>query len=274
MPKLSTQVDIAAELENAAAGLSATTERLEALRARVRGTGDHQEAARLAIAAVKLEQIYAPAPPAPPQTLAQKVEAALRQSVLPVNEIALQVGAPVVRVVATIRALGTRVYNVGTADRPRWSWVPGENIGIDELADLVERLITERPLGRQELQEATGVNSNRIGGALYRMQRERKRVINVGTAVRARYFLLPTSVATDRDIRAEVVRALESADQPLTREEIRDAVRARTIDVRETIRQLLADPTSGVVECGESRGGSFAVWTTVRAQRAKLEIRS
>lgn len=195
MPKNLTHGDIAAELENAAAALSVATERFQSLqeqllRTKARGTRDVAPQARAAIGAATGKLATPPAPPALPLT--QRIEGVLRHRIASVQEIAAELGSPVVRVVAIVRSLGRRVYNVGTEDRPRWTLVVGDETTNEDLAAALERLLRERPFYRDELREALGARDNRIGGAFNRLQRNRIKIMNIGTNAKARYLIAPS----------------------------------------------------------------------------------
>lgn len=132
-------------------------------------------------------------------TIVEQAELALRVSPRSIVELADAIGRAVGPVAAALRDLKTsgKVYNVGTEERPRWTWVVGDHSTPDELHAAVERLISERPMTHEEIVAATGARANRINGVLVRL-RDAKRVYNLGTANRARWFLLPPGAKVSR----------------------------------------------------------------------------
>lgn len=175
---------IEAALAEMAAEQTAAAERIAALRAELRlarGTADVTEAARAAAAP-------APAPPLP-----DRVEAALRAGIWSLDELCHEVRAPAGPVSAALKRARTarQVYNVGAEDRPRWTWVPGDAVETQALYAHVERLISERPFEFAELLAATGARRGRVSGAIVSFQHAGRRVLNLGTTAKARWFLLP-----------------------------------------------------------------------------------
>lgn len=212
-PPSAPSVPTAAELENAAAALSTVLERLGV--SLPRGTqNDLQKAARAAT-------IAAAAPPRPQEPpLAARVEAALRSGVHALDELAGEVRAPTGRVAAELKKhkQAGRVYNLGTEDRPRWTWVVGDDASPDELAEAVLRILRTTPMYRAELLAATGARDNRVGGAMRKIQRE-----GLGVVVdvspqsgdpqkhRARWFVLP---ANARKAAIKVNHGLPKSERP------------------------------------------------------------
>lgn len=182
--------EIDPEIENAAATLSALREQIDALAARLvtgaRGTRDvTREAAVAQAPALKT-------PPAP-ATLPERVEQLLRERVASLEEISRALGVPAGRASITLRAFGRQVHNVGSEDRPRWTWVIGDDGPTPELVALCERLLRERPMVTAELVAATGARTKRVDGALVQLQRRRVGLRNLGGRNRARWFVVPPS---------------------------------------------------------------------------------
>lgn len=74
---------------------------------------------------------------------------------------------------------------VKPARGPYWC---GDDGPTEELMVAVWRMLLDRPWTFQEILEATGARDNRIKGVIMRLQREGKRVVNVGTATKALWF--------------------------------------------------------------------------------------
>lgn len=184
--------------------IAARAERVEAERALklARGTGDvHEKAA----AAVR----HARGAPAP--SLAEKIEAVLRGPFAPLDlrAIAAAVQEPAGRVGAHLKKLrempcptrsrddandARQVYNLGTADDPRWIWVVGDETTPEELHAVVKKLVSSRPSGITfaELTAATGARRGRLSGRLVQLQRDGEPIRNVGSDERTyRWFLAP-----------------------------------------------------------------------------------
>jgi hypothetical protein len=165
---------------------------IEAARARVRvlarGTGDVTEAAAAA-ARVAAGEVRAAAEAQPDMYV--RIENALRRGPRTMDELVMDTGLAAGKVSAILRGMkqGSKVYNLGSEDRPRWIWVIGDNTPTSELSEIVERLITLRPMERAEIVEATGANPNRINGVLHRLQVAGKPVVNLGSMSRARWFM-------------------------------------------------------------------------------------
>jgi len=183
---------------------------IDALRKEVRfarGTGDVTEAAAQAAQAAHAA-LAAAARPAnePTQSLDERVEAALRQGIWSLADLCAAVRAPANPVNAVLkRARGQRkVFNVGTEDRPRWTWIIGDDTETQAVYAQVARLIAERPFEFAELLAATGARRGRVSGAIVDLQKKGRRVINRGTANRAQWFLLDRGTAAKRKNRKRV----------------------------------------------------------------------
>lgn len=69
--------------------------------------------------------------------------------------------------------------------------------------------------------------------------------------------------------------ALEQAAGPLSDRQLGELVTGKAILRRQARARLLADPTSGIVQCGRQSGGrkpSYPVWTRAKAEAAALAI--
>lgn len=80
-------------------------------------------------------------------------------------------------------------------------WV-GDEGPTDELMAAVWRLLLERPCRFQEILDATGARDNRVKGVIMRLQREGKRVVNLGDPVKALWFA-PSDEVLKRILRAK-----------------------------------------------------------------------
>lgn len=88
---------------------------------------------------------------------------------------------------------------VKPARGPYWC---GDEGPTEDLMGAVWRMVLDRPWTFQEILEATGARDNRVKGVIMRLQREGKRVVNVGTATRALWFA-PTDAVLQRIMRAK-----------------------------------------------------------------------
>lgn len=83
-----------------------------------------------------------------------------------------------------------RVFNVGSDVDPRWIWIVGDDATTEDLAAAVERMIRDRPMTFGELTAATGARRGRLSGVIVQMQRDGKKLRNVGGTERSfRWFL-------------------------------------------------------------------------------------
>lgn len=73
----------------------------------------------------------------------------------------------------------------------------GDEGPTPDLMATVQRMITARPMTFQEIKGETGARDNRIKGVLMRLQREGVRVVNMGTELRALWFI-PSDEALKR----------------------------------------------------------------------------
>lgn len=131
------------------------------------------------------------AAPAPARDPAAELETALREKPRSVAELARAVGQPAGHVSIAMRALkkAGRVYNIGTSDAPRWTWVIGDETSQPELAAAVTALIRDRPMTFGELMAATGARRGRVSGVIVGLQRGGAGIENRGDPRRARWFL-------------------------------------------------------------------------------------
>ena len=123
-------------------------------------------------------------------TLAQRVEQLLRQEIMTLDQLARELEVPAGKVVAVLREHKASVHNVGSEDRPRWTWKIGDQTPTRELTALVLRLITDQPMTTAELVQATGARASRVGGSIVEIQRSGAKVLDLGTGVRSRWFVL------------------------------------------------------------------------------------
>lgn len=168
-----TEPGLAGEIENIRATLAVAGERISELEAELklaRGTKD----------------ITRPRPP----TLAEAAEAALRERVLSLPELAKAIDSPSGRVSTVLQGFrqAKKIYNLGTEESPRWTWRVGDAAPPEVLNALVRRLINDQPLTTAELVAATGARPARVSGALVAIQRSGAPVMNLATTSRARWF--------------------------------------------------------------------------------------
>jgi hypothetical protein len=126
--------------------------------------------------------------------LYDRIEAALRAAPRSTEDLAGLVGSSAAKVTTLLEGMerSRKVYNLGTAKRPRWVWCIGDDADTDTLRATVAMLIRERPLELQEIVAATGLtNRNRISGVLVRLQVAELNVQNLGTRAHARWFIPP-----------------------------------------------------------------------------------
>lgn len=82
-------------------------------------------------------------------------------------------------------------------------WV-GDEGPTDELKTMIWRMLLDRPYRFREIVEATGAGENRIKGAIMALQREGKRVVNIGDPAKALWFA-PTDEVLKRILSAKKV---------------------------------------------------------------------
>lgn len=80
-------------------------------------------------------------------------------------------------------------------------WV-GDEGPTDELKMTVWRMVLDRPCLFREIVDATGAGENRIKGVIMALQREGKRVVNVGEPTKALWFA-PSDEVLKRILRAK-----------------------------------------------------------------------
>lgn len=128
-----------------------------------------------------------------PQT---QVERAIRGQSLNVAQISKATGLAAGKVSDRIKQLrqDRRVANTGSEDFPRWTLRIGDSTSTQQLTAEVKRLVIERPMTTQELVEITGARMSRVSGSLIHLQRTEDRLLNLGTARRAKWFLVSAGV--------------------------------------------------------------------------------
>lgn len=129
--------------------------------------------------------------------LLRRIEELLSERILSYHEIVEELGEGNGHLHSAFQAAVRRgqIYNVGDDARPRWSWVPGDEIATPQLNALIERLVRERPMSRADLELATGANPNRISRACTNLKEHG--VHNLGSERRALWFL-PSTLPTYR----------------------------------------------------------------------------
>lgn len=137
--------------------------------------------------------------PAEPETVAQKVETLLRIKPMGIAEVARTLHLAVGKITHEIKVarLAKKIYNVGQADDPRWTWRVGTDTSAKELQAAIIKLISETPLTFQQVCSATGARDSVVQGALVEIRRT-KTVYNMGTQKKGRWFMLPETAVTAR----------------------------------------------------------------------------
>ena len=97
------------------------------------------------------------------RTLSQRVEQQLRQEIMSLDQLSRELGAPSGRVVAVLRDNKGKVHNVGTQDRPRWTWKIGDQTPTRELWAVGDRRKADHPLNTAQRVGATGAPAGRAG---------------------------------------------------------------------------------------------------------------
>lgn len=169
------------------------------VRVRARGTSDLTAAATAAVAATPV-----PAAPAPARgdTLAARIETALRARPMTLSsvpglglssDLSVAVGARAVRINPVLQALrdDRKIYNIGSENHPIWTWILGDDDETGALIDYLEHLITIRPFTLRELIEVTGARRNRISGALVKLQVRGLKIENHGSTKVWRWYARP-----------------------------------------------------------------------------------
>lgn len=139
-------------------------------------------------------EIPVQAPSAQPAalTLRERICHALQKESLSIRDLAKELGEPLAAVSAEVKRLrqGRQVHNVGSEDYPVWNFKIGDGTTSNELRKHIERLISERPMTTAELADATGARIGRVGGQLGEIQYSGKQVVDLGTPLARRWFLI------------------------------------------------------------------------------------
>lgn len=169
--------------------LSADALRLEQLR---REQADLEKKLRLA----RGTQDFPRAEDAP---LPDRMELVLRSRPRSIEELARDLHEPVGKIAAALKPLRKNLFNVGTEGAPAWFWIVGDEAPTDQLNTAVAALVKFRPMRFPELMSATGARQGRVSGAIVAMQRDPKsRIVNLDTASRARWFIVPEGIQLSR----------------------------------------------------------------------------
>jgi hypothetical protein len=132
-------------------------------------------------------------------TLEARIELALRARPMSLEELARDVKEAVGRVSAALKPMRKRLYNAGTDSSPAWFWVVGDSASTGDVNAAVAALVRYKPMRFPELLAATGARQGRVSGAIVALQRDPKgRLVNLDTAMRARWFSLPDDVSVSR----------------------------------------------------------------------------
>jgi len=136
--------------------------------------------------------------PLPKSTTATRIELALRERVLTLDELAHAIGETASKTAAALRPLRKNLGNVGTPARARWIWRVGDRASPESLRASLLALITDQPLTTGELVAATGARASRVSGELVAIQRSGAQVLNLGTKQRHRWFVIPAGAGDAR----------------------------------------------------------------------------
>lgn len=126
-----------------------------------------------------------------PLTLAEQIEQILRREFMTTEQLSRAVGASVSKVSEALKSARPKVINLGSVDRPRWSWRVGSTAKPSELRNLIERLISYEPMEFRQIVNATGAREGLVQGHMVEIRKARKDVYDMGTPGRARWFILP-----------------------------------------------------------------------------------
>ena len=137
-----------------------------------------------------------PVPTSPRDQLRAKIEAALMKESLTPQKLAAAIAEPIETVIGELKALRSehKVYNVGMAESPCWTWRIGDHPRDSRLKPLVKRLIMERPMTARNLADATGASMTRVGGALVDLQRAENVIGLSGGGHTKLYFIISERV--------------------------------------------------------------------------------
>jgi hypothetical protein len=93
-----------------------------------------------------------------------RVEQVITDASLSADQISNLIGEPAPKVldVLSLLRVDERVFNMGTANHPRWTLRAGTKVSAQRLRVIVERLLAERPMSADELADATGATTNRV----------------------------------------------------------------------------------------------------------------
>jgi hypothetical protein len=103
--------------------------------------------------------------------LTDRVEAYLQAHVASTEEVARALGTSpnaIARVLRGPKGAG-RVVNVGDAERPRWTWILGDEGTTPDLQAAVLRLLRAQPMTMATVIAGTGAGVNRVKGVLMRL---------------------------------------------------------------------------------------------------------
>lgn len=125
------------------------------------------------------------------QPLPERIEIALRNGVLSFDGLLDVLECRPGNLTTALKDLRDRkaIYNIGTEDRPCWTWILGDEGSTQELIAKLEDLLSIRPFLTQELVDATGARRNRISGALVKLQMRGLPLENHGDRKIARWYL-------------------------------------------------------------------------------------
>jgi hypothetical protein len=129
-------------------------------------------------------------------TLEQRIEELLRAASLDVRKLAKTLREQEPKVQAAVKKLAGsgQVANVGSVERPIWTWRLGDKTSTAELNQVVMRLISERPMTTEELASVTGARFARVGGSVVCIQQSpefKERILDLGGGHGGVWFLLP-----------------------------------------------------------------------------------
>lgn len=177
--------EVVASLEHLEASLAQTARAIEELKARAGlARGTREVTLKVGVQEAKIE------------TLEERIAAVLGKASLDVRKLAKTLREPEadVRVAMKKLAGGGQVANVGSVERPIWTWRLGDKTSTTDLNQAVMRLISERPMTTEELAQVTGARYARVGGSIVSIQQNpefKERILDLGSGHGGVWFLLP-----------------------------------------------------------------------------------
>ncbi len=101
-------------------------------------------------------------------SMEQQIENVLRTGPKFTTDLAKMTNAPKEQIQELLQRLQheRKIYNIGTVDMPRWSWLIGDETETKELNQMIEILLRDTPMTQPELVCATGARGTRVYGGI------------------------------------------------------------------------------------------------------------